>query len=309
VAFQPNDDMKSFCVHPSQSANQSRPPWLKTRIHCGDVFARVDKVLKKWSLNTVCREAACPNISDCYNQQTATFLILGDVCTRTCAFCGVKKGTPRPLDPQEPERVAQAVKELGLYHVVVTSVTRDDLPDGGARCFARTIDEIRKINPETIIEVLIPDLKGSKKALAIISDASPHVVGHNVETVARLYAQVRSTSNYRQSLTIIKIIKDSSLITTKSGLMVGLGEKKDAILRTMDDLREMGCDILTIGQYLSPTKHCFPIKRYYHPQEFEEFTREGKERGFKWIEAGPLVRSSFHAHDQWEKAQSNPCGL
>ncbi len=301
--------MKSFCVHPSQSANQSRPPWLKTRIHCGDVFARVDNVFKKWSLNTVCRQAACPNISECYNQRTATFLILGDICTRNCAFCGVKKGTPRPLDPQEPERVAQAVKELGLYHVVVTSVTRDDLPDGGARYFARTIDEIRKINPDTIVEVLIPDLKGSKKALAIISGASPHVVGHNVETVPRLYPQVRSTANYRQSLMIIKMAKDSSLITTKSGLMVGLGEEKEEILRTMDDLRAVGCDILTIGQYLSPTKQCFPIKRYYHPQEFEEFTREGKERGFKWIEAGPLVRSSFHAHDQWEKAQSNSCGL
>lgn len=301
--------MKSFCVHPSQSANQSRPPWLKTRIHCGDVFARVDNVLKKWSLNTVCREAACPNISECYNHRTATFLILGDVCTRNCAFCAVKKGTPRPLDPQEPERVAQAVKELGLYHVVITSVTRDDLPDGGAGCFARTIDEIRKINPVSIVEVLIPDLKGSKKALAIICDASPHIVGHNVETVPRLYSQVRSTANYRQSLTIIKMSKDSSLITTKSGLMLGLGEAKEEILTTMDDLRAVGCDILTIGQYLSPTKQCFPIKRYYHPQEFEEFTREGKERGFKWIEAGPLVRSSFHANDQWKKAQNNPCGL
>jgi lipoate synthase len=287
----------------------SRPPWLKTRIHCGNNFDDTDNVLKKWSLNTVCREAACPNISECYNQRTATFLILGDVCTRNCAFCAVKKGTPRPLDSQEPERVAQAVKELGLYHVVITSVTRDDLPDGGACCFARTIDEIRKINPDTIVEVLIPDLKWSQKALAIICDASPHIVGHNVETVPRLYPQVRSSANYRQSLTIIKMTKDSSLITTKSGLMVGLGEEKEEILTTMDDLRAVGCDILTIGQYLSPTKQCFPIKRYYHPQEFEEFTREGKERGFKWIEAGPLVRSSFHANDQWEKAQSNPCGL
>jgi lipoic acid synthetase len=305
---QTNDAMKPFCFS-AQSVNQSRPPWLKTRIHCGDVFARVDNVLKKWSLNTVCQEAACPNIGECYNQRTATFLILGDVCTRNCAFCAVKKGTPRTLDSQEPERVAQAVKELGLYHVVITSVTRDDLPDGGAGCFARTIDEIRKINSGIIVEVLIPDLRGSKKALTIIRDASPHIVGHNVETVPRLYSQVRSTANYRQSLTIIKTTKDSSLITTKSGLMVGLGEKKEEILTTMDDLRAVGCDILTIGQYLSPTKQCFPIKRYYHPQEFEEFTREGKERGFKWIEAGPLVRSSFHANEQWKKAQSNPCGL
>ncbi|HJX31010.1 MAG TPA: lipoyl synthase [Thermodesulfobacteriota bacterium] len=293
----------------SQKSELRRPSWLKARVTLGGDFAEVEQILHKWSLNTVCREAACPNISECYNQRTATFLILGDVCTRNCLFCAVKKGTPRPFDSQEPERVAQAVKELGLYHVVITSVTRDDLPDGGARCFAQTIDEIRKINPGIIVEVLIPDLKGSKKALAIIRDASPHIVGHNVETVPRLYPQVRSTANYRQSLTIIKTTKDSSLITTKSGLMVGLGEGKEEILTTMDDLRAVGCDILTIGQYLSPTKQCFPIKRYYHPQEFEEFTQEGKERGFKWIEAGPLVRSSFHANEQWKKAQSNPCGL
>jgi lipoyl synthase len=296
--------MRSFCVS-AQSVNQSRPPWLKTRIQCGDVFARVDNILRKWSLHTVCREAACPNISECYNQKTATFLVLGDVCTRNCAFCGVKKGIPRPLDYQEPERVAHAVKELELDHVVVTSVTRDDLPDGGARCFARTIDEIKKNNPDTIVEVLIPDLRGSQKALAIIGDASPHIVGHNVETVPRLYPQVRTTADYRQSLAIIKMTKDSSFITTKSGLMVGLGEEKEEILATMDDLRAVGCDILTIGQYLSPTKQCFPIKRYYHPEEFEEFTRAGKERGFKWIESGPLVRSSFHANEQWKKA----CGL
>jgi lipoyl synthase len=296
--------MKSLCVS-SQSVNQSRPSWLKTRIRYGDVFDRVDLVIKKWSLHTVCREAACPNIGECYNQRTATFLILGDVCTRTCAFCAVKKGTPRPCDPQEPERVAQAVKELGLDHVVITSVTRDDLPDGGAGCFARTIDEIRKNNQNIIIEVLIPDLKGSPKALAIIGDASPHVVGHNLETVPRLYPQVRSTANYRQSLSIIRMAKEFSFITTKSGLMVGLGEEKEEILTTMEDLRAVGCDIFTIGQYLSPTKGCFPIKKYYHPQEFEEFTQEGKERGFTWIEAGPLVRSSFHADDQWKKA----CGL
>ena len=265
----------------------------------------MDNVLKKWSLNTVCREAACPNISDCYNQRTATFLILGDVCTRSCAFCAVKKGIPRPLDPQEPERVAQAVKELGLHHVVITSVTRDDLPDGGAGCFARTIDEIRKNIPDTIVEVLIPDLKGSQKALAFICDASPHIVGHNVETVSRLYPQVRNMADYRQSLTILRRIKEFCSTTTKSGLMVGLGEEKEEILTTMDDLRAVGCDILTIGQYLAPMKNCFSIKRYYHPQEFEVLTREGKERGFKWIEAGPLVRSSFHANDQWKKA----CGL
>ncbi|HPD60933.1 MAG TPA: lipoyl synthase [Thermodesulfobacteriota bacterium] len=282
-----------------------RPPWLRVKMRIGEDFQGVEGILEKWAINTVCREAACPNISECYNQRTATFLILGNVCTRNCSFCAVKKGSPRPLDSQEPERVAQAVKELGLHHVVITSVTRDDLPDGGASCFARTIDEVRKNNPDTIIEVLIPDLKGSKKALSIIGAASPHIVGHNVETVPRLYPQIRSTANYRQSLMIIKFAKESFSVTTKSGLMVGLGEAKEEILATMDDLRGVGCDMVTIGQYLSPAKQCFPIKRYYHPHEFEELIHQGKERGFKWVEAGPLVRSSFHANEQWEKA----CGL
>jgi lipoic acid synthetase len=289
----------NFCMQ------KRRPPWLKARVNLGGDFAEVEQILHKWSLNTVCREAVCPNISECYNRRTATFLILGDVCTRKCGFCGVKKGNPRPLDFKEPERVAQAVKELRLHHVVITSVTRDDLPDGGAGCFARTIGAIRRYNPDTIVEVLIPDLKGSQKALSIICDASPHIVGHNVETVPRLYPQVRSQAEYRQSLVVLGTIKGFYSIITKSGLMVGLGEEKEEILTTMFELRSVGCDILTIGQYLSPKKQCFPIKRYYHPQEFEEFAREGKERGFKWIEAGPLVRSSFHAHEQWEKA----CGL
>ena len=299
----------SSCSHPPQAAICSRPPWIKARIRLGKDFEEVESILKKWALNTVCREAACPNISDCYNQRTATFLILGKICTRNCTFCGVQKGKPFSLDPQEPERVAQAVKELRLYHVVITSVTRDDLPDGGASAFAQTIHEVRKINPDTIIEVLIPDLQGSKESLAIIIAAFPNILGHNIETVPRLYSQTRRRANYLQSLHILKMAKDFSCLVTKSGLMLGLGETKDEVLQTMDNLRVVGCDLLTIGQYLSPSSHNVAVKRYYHPQEFEEFIREGKKRGFKWIEAGPLVRSSFHAHKQWKEVQHNFFGL
>ena len=293
----------------SRKSELRRPPWLKARVNLGKDFAEVEQILHRWSLNTVCREAACPNISECYNQRTATFLILGDVCTRNCTFCGVKKGTPGPLDPQEPERVAQAVKELGLHHVVITSVTRDDLSDGGAHCFAGTIEEIRKINSDTVIELLIPDFRGSKESLAIIMDAFPNILGHNIETVPRLYPQTRMKADYLQSLNVLNVVKEFSCLVTKSGLMLGLGETKNEILQTMDDLRAVGCDLLTIGQYLSPASHNIVAKRYYHPQEFEEFICEGRKRGFKWIEAGPLVRSSFHAHEQWKKAQINSFGL
>lgn len=282
--------------------DKKRPPWLKVRVNLGEDFRGVEKILQKWSLNTVCREAGCPNISECFNQKTATFLILGDICTRNCAFCGIKKGSPRPLDPKEPERIARAIKEMGLLYVVITSVTRDDLPDGGARAFAHTIQEIKRENPHTIIEVLISDLQGSKKALDIILHAAPHILGHNLETVSRLYYQVRPEARYERSLNILRIAKESSSLKTKSGLLVGLGEEKEEILKTMDDLRGVEVDIFTLGQYLPPTMCNLPVKKYYHPQEFEEFIQEGRQRSFKWIEAGPLVRSSFHAKNQWEKS-------
>ncbi|MCX8011687.1 MAG: lipoyl synthase [Desulfobacterota bacterium] len=282
------------------------PSWIKVRLNPGEDFQRVDNILKKWSLHTVCREAICPNISECYRHRTVTLLILGDVCTRNCRFCGVKKGKPQISDSSEAERVAQAVKELGLRYVVITSVTRDDLPDGGATAFAQTIKAIKRNNPEIRVEVLIPDLRGSKDALEIIIHASPDVLGHNLETVPRLYSQVRPEANYERSLNLLKEAKKiSSSLVTKSGLMVGLGESKDEVLIAMDDLRSVDCDILTIGQYLAPTRFNYPVKRYYSLKEFDEFIFAGGKRGLKWIESGPLVRSSFHAYAQWQKTQSN----
>lgn len=286
-----------------------RPPWLKVRFRMGKEFQGVDNILKKWKLNTVCRHALCPNIGECYNQKRATFLILGENCTRNCSFCSVKKGNPLPLDPEEPERLAQAVMELGLTHVVITSVTRDDLLDGGATVFANTIQKIETLKTESLVEVLIPDLKGSKKSLSIIIGASPHVLGHNLETVPRLYNMVRIGAEYKRSLNVLKATKElSPHMVTKSGLMLGLGEEKQEVLRVMDDLREAECDLLTLGQYLAPTNGSFPVQRYYEPSEFEDFFNEGMNRGFKWIESGPLVRSSYHAQEQWKNSMMSRYG-
>jgi len=280
---------------------EKRPSWLKVKVRIGEDFQKVEKILKKWKLNTICREALCPNIGECFNQRTATFLILGDNCTRNCSFCGVKKGKPLPPDPEEPERLARAVSEMGLNHVVITSVTRDDLPDGGASNFAHTIREVKKRNPFSIVEVLIPDLKGSEEALITILDSSPNILGHNLETVPRLYNKVRRGANYVRSLELLKMAKQfSPSLITKSGLMLGLGERKEEILQVMDDLQICGCNLLTLGQYLPPSSRSYPVKHYYSPQEFEHFFEEGIERGFKWVESAPLVRSSYHAKRQWE---------
>jgi lipoic acid synthetase len=282
---------------------KKRPSWLKVRLRLGDDFHRVDSILNKWKINTVCREALCPNISECYNKKRATFLILGDYCTRNCSFCGVKKGNPLPLDPKEPERLTQVVKEVGLTHVVVTSVTRDDLPDGGATVFASTIEKIKKLKIDSLVEVLIPDLKGSKKSLSIILNAFPHILGHNLETVQNLYSKVRIGADYRRSLNILRTAKELFPHgVTKSGLMLGLGEEKKEVLQVMDDLRETGCDLLTLGQYLPPSNGSFPVQRYYEPSEFDDLFKEGMKRGFKWVESGPLVRSSYHAEEQWKSS-------
>jgi len=286
-----------------------RPPWLKGRIRLGEDFRGVEKILKKWNLNTVCREAFCPNMGECFNQRTATFLILGDRCTRGCSFCGVKKGIPLPLDPQEPERLARAVSEMGLNHVVVTSVTRDDLSDGGASVFSLTTRKIKRLKPDLVVEVLISDLKGSERALSLILSASPHILVHNLETVPRLYPKIRIGADYKRSLKVIRTVKEFyPSVVTKSGLMLGLGERKEEVLQAMDDLRAVGCDLLTLGQYLPPTSRNFPVKRYYSPQEFDEFFREGRRRGFRWVESGPLVRSSYHAEKQWKSFLSPPSG-
>ena len=281
---------------------QRRPEWLKTKLPVGDNYLNIKRLLRSSELHTVCEEANCPNIGECFSQRTATFLILGDVCTRGCRFCNVEKGVAQPLDFDEPERVAIAAKEMGLKHIVVTSVTRDDIPDGGASVYAMTISAIRKYNPESTIEVLIPDFKGSDDALNTVIRESPEVINHNIETVPRLYKTVRPGAVYERSLRLLKAVSESSFtITAKAGLMVGLGEQFLEIVEVMKDIRDSGCDILTIGQYLSPTRKHLLVQRYYHPDEFKELKTIGMELGFKYIESGPLVRSSYHAVDQMGK--------
>ncbi len=281
---------------------QRRPEWLKTRLPAGDNYLHIKRLLRSSELHTVCEEANCPNIGECFSQRTATFLILGDVCTRGCRFCNVEKGVAQPLDFDEPERVAKAAKDMGLKHIVVTSVTRDDIPDGGASVYAMTISAIRKYSPESTIEVLIPDFKGSDEALNTVIGESPDVINHNIETVPRLYKTVRPGAVYERSLRLLKTVRESTLtITAKAGLMAGLGEQFQEIVEVMKDIRDSGCDILTIGQYLSPTRNHLPVHRYYHPDKFKELKSIGMELGFLYIESGPLVRSSYHAAMQMGK--------
>jgi lipoic acid synthetase len=258
-------------------------------------------LLRTANLHTVCEEAVCPNIGECFGQGTATFLILGDVCTRKCNFCAIAKGVPSALDEGEPEKIARAVEQIGLRHVVITSVTRDDLPDGGADHYAKTIKTIRTQNPTCTIEVLIPDFKGSENALEIVLNESPHILNHNLETVPRLYPNVRPGADYERSLSLLKETKEiDPALTTKSGLILGIGEEHDEIIDVMKDLRDVECDILTIGQYLCPGKGFLPIKCFYHPDEFRHLKYEGEKMGFRHVESGPLVRSSYHAAAQFK---------
>jgi lipoic acid synthetase len=264
-----------------------------------EVF-KIKKLLRRLNLHTVCEEANCPNIGDCFSRKTATFMIMGDVCTRNCPYCNVSHGKPQALDPQEPENVANAVKTLGLKHVVITSVDRDDLPDGGASHFANVIKKIREINPGITIEVLIPDFKGSIDSLKTVLDANPEVVNHNTETVKELYKIVRPQGNYEKSLKILRSIKEISPKTiSKSGFMVGLGETKEQIINLMEDLYKNNVEILTIGQYLQPSKNHLPVYRYYSEEEFKEFEEIGYKIGFKYVFSGILVRSSFNAQEQF----------
>lgn len=286
-----------------QEKRQPRPEWLKVRLPAGETYNAIRRLLNTSGLNTVCKEANCPNIGECFNQKTATFLILGDVCTRGCRFCKITKGLTKPVDYGEPERVAMAAREMGLRHIVVTSVTRDDLQDGGAGVYAITISMIRKHNPESTVEVLIPDFQGSIESMNVVITEHPDVINHNIETVPRLYKIVRPGAIYEQSLYLIEHVKKISPgIITKSGLMVGLGEELIEIVEVMKDLRSAGCEILTVGQYISPGKRHIPAERYYHPDEFEELKRKGLELGFSHVESGPLVRSSYHAGNHFEAA-------
>ena len=280
-----------------------KPRWLKARFPAGERFSEIKSLLREQELHTVCEEARCPNIGECFNAGTATFMILGDICTRACGFCDVTSGKPVGLDLLEPYRLSQAVERLGLDYVVITSVNRDDLPDGGAGIFAACIRAIRHRLPGTQVEVLIPDFEGNWDALATVVEAGPVVLNHNTETVPRLYRRVRPKARYRRSLELIRRVKEiDPAMTTKSGIMVGLGETMDEVRAVLDDLREHGCDLLTVGQYLRPSLKHLPIERFWHPDEFTEIADYAHAIGFTHAECGPLVRSSYHAAEQSDAA-------
>ena len=285
----------------SRTIHERKPAWLKVPFPGGQQYVSVRGLLRSSGLHTVCEEARCPNIGECFQNGTATFLILGDVCTRACTFCAVTGGRPTGLDVAEPLKVARAASHLGLRHAVVTSVTRDDLPDGGASIFAATIRAVRRLSPGTSVEVLVPDFQGSHDALAAVMAERPDVLNHNIETVPRLYCDVRPKAVYGRSLELLARAREMDLeVITKSGLMAGLGEEREELLAVMADLVAVGCQVLTIGQYLHPTPRHRPVARYYHPDEFAELADEGRHLGFRHVEAGPLVRSSYHAERQIE---------
>jgi lipoic acid synthetase len=274
-----------------------RPEWLRVKIPGGENYSRLRGLIERHRLHTVCEEARCPNMGECWNAGTATFMILGDVCTRSCGFCAVKTGRPEVLDLEEPHRVAEAIRLMGVRHAVITSVNRDELPDGGAQIFAETIRQARKVTPSITIEVLIPDFRGVEWAQDIVFNARPEILNHNTETVPRLYRDVRPQAKYERSLELLARAHQSDLVV-KSGLMLGLGEAIDEVVAVMRDLRAAGCDILTLGQYLQPTKEHLPVGRFVHPDEFASLKERGLEMGFRHVESGPLVRSSYHAESQ-----------
>lgn len=277
-----------------------RPDWLKVRLPSGENYFRLKGVMRGLELHTVCEEARCPNVAECWGQGTATFMILGDTCTRSCGFCAVKTGLPTVLDREEPERVAEAVEAMGLKHAVITSVNRDELPDGGASIFAETIAAVRRRNPETSIEVLIPDFKGSKPSLETVVDAKPEILNHNIETVPRLYRHVRPGASFAQSVELLRLAKEMDPdVVSKTGIMLGLGESLEEVEDVMTELVDQaGVDIFTIGQYLQPTKNHLPVERFVHPDEFKALAEAGERIGFRHVESGPLVRSSYHAANQ-----------
>ncbi len=278
-----------------------KPAWLKVRAPGGTNYAQVRHLMRDLALHTVCEEAHCPNVGECWEHRAATFMVLGDVCTRNCAYCAVAHGTPNPYDPDEPGRLAEAVTRLGLRHVVITSVDRDDLPNGGAEIFAQCVVEIRRRLPDTSVELLIPDFKGSDAALELVVEARPDILNHNLETIDRLYRIARPGGRYPRALRLLRRAKEMAPdLVTKSGMMCGLGEEWDELVGAMRDVRAQGAEILTLGQYLRPSDSHLPVARYYTPGEFAQLREAGLAMGFRHVEAGPLVRSSYHA---WEQAQ------
>jgi len=296
--------MKPAGTHRRRPTGDSRKPdrkpaWLKVRAGGGDDYVSVKRVVRSRQLHTVCEEAHCPNLGECWGHGTATFIILGDVCTRNCSYCAVKHGRPPEYDVEEPERLAVAAAEMDLKHVVITSVNRDDLPDGGAEIFARCVLELHKRLPDASVEVLIPDFQGSEEALAVVLDAKPEILNHNLETVQRLYGVARPGGRYDRALRLLETAKQREPgQITKSGLMCGMGEEWDELLGAMRAIRNAGVDILTLAQYLRPSTSHIPVARYYSPDEFQHLVRLGKLMGFGHVESGPLVRSSYHAWDQ-----------
>ncbi|MEX0690587.1 MAG: lipoyl synthase [Gemmatimonadales bacterium] len=292
-----------------ESPNPSRkPPWLKVKAPGGSTYVEVKRLMRDLGLHTVCEEARCPNIGECWDHRAATFMVLGDVCTRNCAYCAVAHGTPAPYDPVEPERLAQAVAAMNLRHVVITSVDRDDLPNGGAEIFAGCVTAIRKRLPEASVELLIPDFKGSDEALRLVVESQPDILNHNLETVERLYRIARPGGRYPRAIRLLNVAKAmgrelAPRMLTKSGIICGLGEEWDELLDAMRDVAAEGVDILTLGQYLRPSGSHLPVARYYTPDEFAELKRLGLGMGFRHVEAGPLVRSSYHAWEQAEAAR------
>ena len=275
---------------------QRLPKWMKMKMPKGESYSKVKNLVDKHGLHTICTSGNCPNIGDCWGRGTATFMILGDICTRRCKFCAVKSGKPLAPDLKEPEKLAESVKIMGVKHCVITSVDRDDLDDQGAEIWARTIREVKRVNPETKIEVLIPDFRGKEELIQQIIDAGPEVISHNLETVERLTPFIRFASKYRRSLDVVRYVAQNYKIA-KSGIMLGLGETHDEILQTMDDLLEAGCKVMTIGQYLAPTAKHMPVVEYITPERFYEYAKIGREKGFKFVESSPLVRSSYRAEE------------
>lgn len=281
---------------------QPKPEWLRIKVKNSAKKAEVEKLINSLSLHTVCEEANCPNMLECFGRRTATFMILGKVCTRNCTFCNVNKGHAETVDPEEPVHVAQAVKELNLRHAVITSVTRDDLPDGGAGQFARVISEIRKLDDQVAVEVLIPDFKGECELICKVAAEQPEIINHNIETVPRLYPEVRPKAVYQRSLEVLRMVKSFDPgIYTKSGIMVGLGERKDEVTEVFKDLRAVDCDFLTIGQYLAPSVKHHPVVEYIHPDVFDKYKKTALELGFRHVASGPFVRSSYLADKALEK--------
>ncbi len=287
--------------------NRRKPKWLRIKYRSSDEVMEVQKLMNSLSLNTVCQEADCPNLLECFGRKIATFMILGKYCTRNCRFCNVESNEPQSVDPKEPEHIAKAVNELGLKHVVITSVTRDDLPDGGASHFVSVIETVKAHNPNVTIEVLIPDFQGNVKALAKVAAAKPQIINHNIETIPRLYNSVRPQAVYQRSIQLLYQVKllDPNILT-KSGIMVGLGETIDEVQDVLIDLHDAACDLLTIGQYLAPSKAHYPVFEYVTPTVFRQYKQIGLSLGFKHIESGPLVRSSYHADQMAEIIKAQP---